>query len=311
MNTQIGIEDDVNSGRVSPFTMFSRLTAAEVAAIYGHDLEKVERILAAVRRAMQPLLKNFLVTENGADVMLRVTRTGIGEIITDLHGHEFWHITFTVNDQWGPYHVLWHGDMDEETWEIKPKDPARLLMRTDSGCKTGQVFHDATCDCRQQLHQSMAEIGANGEGLIVHIPEQDGRGMGLTYKLATLILQRRLRVNTVESARMLIDGDKGVIDCRTYAGVVGMIQHLGFHSGVEVNLATNNPAKLRVFTENGYRVEATPVHVAPTEHTRHHFAAKAAHLGHNLPGGNTPPQGVLWQTIARWASAIARWAEGN
>jgi GTP cyclohydrolase II len=80
------------------------------------------------------------------------------------------------------------------------RDPEDLLVRTDSGCITGQVFHELSCDCRQQLHQAMTDVTRRGEGIIVHIPGQDGRGMGLDFKLATLHIQQRLGADTVQAA---------------------------------------------------------------------------------------------------------------
>ena len=277
MNTQL-----IDISSIPAFAEFDCLTAEEVAKKYQIPLDRVERAQRAAKGAMQPMLRQILVRENGAENLISTTRIGVGILVTD-EGHEFWHFAFHLDDKWKTYHVLWHGEVDIETWDIRPHDPNTLLIRTDSGCVTGQVFHDRTCDCRQQLHAAMAEIGANGEGMIIHIPTQDGRGMGLPWKLATLTLQHLLGVDTVESARMLIPADRGVIDCRTYSGVVACCRFLGFEPGVAVNLATNNPAKMRVFVENGYTVEVTPVHVPATEHTARHFQAKNAHLGHTLP----------------------------
>lgn len=103
--------------------------------------------------------------------------------------------------------------------------------------------------------------------------------MGLTFKLATLWLQDVLGVNTVESATLLAPG--GVIDVRTYAGVICILKFFGISKNCEINLATNNPKKAEVFAENGYAVvDYTPIIVEPNEHTEMHLKAKQKHLGH-------------------------------
>ena len=103
--------------------------------------------------------------------------------------------------------------------------------------------------------------------------------MGLTFKLATLWLQDALGVNTVESATLLAPG--GVIDIRTYFGVICILKFFGIPENCKINLATNNPEKANVFAENGYTVvEFTPVVIEPNHHTEAHLRAKQDHLGH-------------------------------
>lgn len=105
--------------------------------------------------------------------------------------------------------------------------------------------------------------------------------MGLTFKLATLWIQDELKVHTVESASLLAPG--GVIDVRTYAGVVCILKFFGVPPSCVINLATNNPEKAGVFAENGYAVakDLVPIVVQPTEYTAHHLQAKEKHLNHS------------------------------
>ena len=115
--------------------------------------------------------------------------------------------------------------------------------------------------------------------MVINIPRQDGRGMGLTFKLATLWIQDVLQVNTVESATLLAPG--GVIDVRTYSGVVCILRFFGVLENCKINLATNSPDKARVFAENGYTIDGyTPIVIEPNEHTKIHLKAKQKHLGH-------------------------------
>ncbi len=113
----------------------------------------------------------------------------------------------------------------------------------------------------------------------MNIPHQDGRGMGISFKLATLWLQDTLGVDTVESASILAPG--GVIDVRTYAGVVGILRFFGIPESSIINLASNNPKKAKVFEENGYKIgDFVPIVIEPTEHTQKHLKAKQDKLGH-------------------------------
>ncbi len=140
-----------------------------------------------------------LVGPDGEALTMPVTRKGMGPLQTEFGN--FWHARYDTGDKWGDYHALIAAkEVDIRTGKFRFNNPEDLLIRTDSGCITGQVFHDITCDCRQQLHQAMTQVTNRGEGIIIHIPGQDGRGMGLDFKLATLHIQQRLGADTVQAA---------------------------------------------------------------------------------------------------------------
>lgn len=242
-------------------------TAAEIAAF-----------LELVKRSMEPLQKRIAVVEAGTNRFYAVERRGIG-ILKTVHG-KFWQFSLAIDDPWEKYSVLIKADLNLETLTPVFSRKDRLVLRTDSGCETGQVFGDLTCECCEQLKLAMQKIAEVGEGVIINIPRQDGRGMGLTFKLATLWIQDALNVHTVESASLLVPG--GVIDARTYSGVVCILKFFGVPPSCIINLATNNPEKVGVFGENGYAVakNLVPIVVEPTEHTAHHLRAKEKHLKH-------------------------------
>ncbi len=126
---------------------------------------------------------------------------------------------------------------------------------------------------------TMRKIAQVGEGIVINIPNQDGRGMGNHFKLATLSLQEQLRLTTVEAASVLTDA--GTIDKRSYAGVIAILRFLRVSQKCEIGLMTNNPYKLSVFGENGYRAVAlVPVVIPPTHYTRRHLESKQLYLGH-------------------------------
>jgi 3,4-dihydroxy 2-butanone 4-phosphate synthase/GTP cyclohydrolase II len=255
----------------------------DIAARNNMTREEVGEFLTIVQNGMLPEARVIPVTENGEQRYYTVERRGVGPIV-NVYG-SFWMFDFSINDQWHKYTVIVKAQLDNKTFTPIFDNPDRLVLRTDSGCETGQLFGDLTCECGDQLLLAMEAISQVGEGIIVNIPHQDGRGMRLPFKLGTLWLQDALGVNTIESASMLTPG--GVIDVRTYAGVVAVLRFFRIPETCEINLATNNPKKARIFGENDYKLndEFTPVIVEPTQYTRVHLAAKGKFLGHKLGNG--------------------------
>lgn len=125
----------------------------------------------------------------------------------------------------------------------------------------------------------MKTISNYGQGIIVHITSQDGRGLGIPFKLATLTLQTKLEIDTVQAAYAIkIDPP---IDGRTYAGVMAIMKFFLIPKNINLGLMTNNPEKSEIFRENGYKaVTLVPIIIPPTQHTRRHLEAKQKHLGH-------------------------------
>ncbi|TSC71700.1 MAG: Riboflavin biosynthesis protein RibA [Parcubacteria group bacterium Gr01-1014_38] len=248
----------------------------QIAARNNMAVEEVERFVAAIRQTMEPFTKRVLVRENGVDRWYAVERRGIGSLNTK--SGKFWQFDFVIDDYWEKYSVIVRAQLNAEFMPVfQNKD--QLVLRTDSGCETGQVFGDLSCECYEQLHLALKKLNEVGEGMIVHVPRQDGRGMGLPFKLATMWLQDELKLDTVEAASVLAPG--GVIDVRTYAGAVCVLKFFDIPTTCKVSLATNNPKKAEVFTENGYTAsDFEPMVVAPTADTLRHLLAKQQHLGH-------------------------------
>jgi GTP cyclohydrolase II len=227
---------------------------------------------------MTPSTKQVTVSEDGVTSSYGVTRNGVGPLQTE--DGDFWFFDFAVSDKWEKYSVVVKGDLDKETFNpVLHKKP--LLLRIDSGCETSQAFHDVTCECHEQLVMTMRLIAEYGEGMIINIPRQDGRGMGLPFKLATLSAQKELKLSTVEAASMLTKN--GIIDARTYSGVICILKFFDVSQSMPINLATNNPDKTRIFHENGYLLkENIPVRVHSNKYTEMHLLSKKKYLGHKL-----------------------------
>lgn len=256
----------------------------DIARRNGMSRELLDEFAKRVQEGMLPKAQRIAVIENGERRYYLVERRGVGPIMTPYG--TFWMFDFSIDDQWDKYTVIVKAELDNGTFHPVFKDKTKLILRTDSGCETGQMFGDLTCECGDQLRLAMEAIQHAGEGMIINIPRQDGRGMGLPFKLGTLWLQEALGVNTVESASML--APNGVIDVRTYSGVIAILRYFGIPKSCEINLATNNPKKALVFKENGYKLNDafTPIIAEPTDFTRAHLAAKEKHLGHHLGDGD-------------------------
>lgn len=163
--------------------MIMELDLQAVAARTDRTVEEVQRLIDKAKRSMIPLGKQVSATEDGLTRFFIVTRQGVGLVRTDFgRFHQF---DFSIDDGWGKYSVLLFGTLDDNLMPIFAHQEL-LLMRIDSGCETGQLFGDRTCECREQLALAMKTVAEHGEGLIVNIPRQDGRGLGLPFKLAAI-----------------------------------------------------------------------------------------------------------------------------
>jgi GTP cyclohydrolase II len=232
--------------------------------------------LEAAKKAMTALTRSVDVLDHGVPLSLTITRRGVGPILNKYGS--FTEYVFGIDDGWQEYHVLVKAGLTDA---LEPVFVATepLLLRIDSGCQTGQMFGDETCECRQQLELAMANLQAAAQGLIVHIPAQDGRGLGLPFKLSTLGLQSQLGLDTVEAATLLAGGDE--IDSRSYTGAIGVLKFFGVPEKIVLKLMTNNLKKTAGFEENGYTVAGRmPVVIPPTQHTARHLLAKQKALGH-------------------------------
>ncbi len=249
---------------------------AEIAKDKGVSFEYANRVVTEVKTALTPLSKRVNIVEDGQQREITVTRTGLGVLNTDFGA--FYQFDFTISDKWEKYSVLVKAELDAKFNPIfKRKDS--VLLRIDSGCETGQLFGDRTCECKEQLELAMEDVKNAKEGIIIHIPRQDARGLGLPFKLATLTLQDRLGVDTVVAAHML--ATDGNIDTRTYGGIAAILKFFEIQNSVAINLATNNPKKAEIFSENGFKVATfVPIVIEPTELTRRHLVAKQEELGH-------------------------------
>lgn len=177
----------------------------------------------------------------------------------------------------GRLHVFRPEDGGEEHYAIEIGHPQRdrpVLARLHSACFTGDLLGSLKCDCGPQLRAALAQMGAEGAGVLLYL-NQEGRGIGLANKMRAYSLQDQ-GFDTVEANHRLGFED----DERDFRLGAAILKKLGFAA---VRLLTNNPAKMRMMEANGIRVvERVALKVGQTRHNADYLATKAAKSGHLL-----------------------------
>ncbi len=149
-----------------------------------------------------------------------------------------------------------------------------VLVRVHSECLTGDVFHSLRCDCGEQLELALAQIEAEGRGVLLYMA-QEGRGIGLLNKLRAYELQEQ-GLDTVEANLEL----GFPADARDYGIGNQILSDLGLTT---LRILTNNPKKLVGIDGFGLTVvEQVPIETSPQSENRRYLATKRAKLGHRL-----------------------------
>jgi GTP cyclohydrolase II len=168
-------------------------------------------------------------------------------------------------------------DGAEEHYAVEigaPDRAAPVLCRLHSACLTGDLLGSLKCDCGPQLRAALAQIGAEGAGVLLYL-NQEGRGIGLANKLRAYALQDQ-GFDTVEANHRLGFED----DERDFRLGADILKTLGFS---RVRLMTNNPRKVAMMTGCGLEVvERVPLLVGRTRFNAGYLKTKAAKSGHLL-----------------------------
>jgi GTP cyclohydrolase II len=152
---------------------------------------------------------------------------------------------------------------------------AVAVVRVHSGCVTGDVFHSLRCDCHAQLKAALARITSEPLGVLIYLPYQEGRGIGLFRKIKAYALQDQ-GLDTVDAN--LEQGQP--IDARDYAFAGEILKDLGL---TRIRLMTNNPDKIEALGSAGIDVvERIPVLVDPSPHNKDYLETKRKRLAHEL-----------------------------
>jgi GTP cyclohydrolase II len=180
-----------------------------------------------------------------------------------------------VASEAGRVHIFRPDEGGDEHYAIEIGRPDRskpVLARVHSACFTGDVLGSLKCDCGPQLRAALAQMGAEGAGVLLYL-NQEGRGIGLANKMRAYSLQDQ-GFDTVEANHRLGFED----DERDFRIGAQILRKLGFSA---VRLMTNNPRKLAMMESCGLAVtERVPLHVGQTVENRDYLATKAAKSGH-------------------------------
>ena len=177
----------------------------------------------------------------------------------------------------GRLHIFRPDDGAEEHYAVEIGKPDRsqpVLSRLHSACFTGDLLGSLKCDCGPQLRGALAQMGAEGAGVLLYL-NQEGRGIGLANKMRAYSLQDQ-GFDTVEANHRLGFED----DERDFRIGAEILRRMGF---ARVRLLTNNPAKVARMESCGLTVtERVPLRVGENRHNAHYLATKAAKSGHLL-----------------------------
>lgn len=150
------------------------------------------------------------------------------------------------------------------------------LVRVHSECLTGEAFHSLKCECGPQLDAALQQIQAEGNGMVVYLRGQEGRGIGLINKLRAYRLQ--------EDGLDTLDANLALglpADAREYGAAAAIIRQQGISS---VRLLSNNPEKRAQLEHLGIEVtDLVPLLVGIGEFNEGYLEAKRDRMGHHLP----------------------------
>lgn len=246
----------------------------QVESVVGQHLERLIQVTGLREPEVSVSISKPSDRENAPGITTRMLDT-VHARRYPFAGNEVYSYGLILNgDPWQYYEVF-----TPERLEAMPRKD--LLVRIDSGCDIGQIYDDRSCDCREQLHTALREMQQTGNGAVIHIPAQDGRGYGAATKMETEGLKRGIEVatnhgqvesvDTITAARLLL-GER--FDIRTYDGAGQILGMLGIES---VLLQTDNRLKTEGLTAGGIVVQRKPTGTTGLNGSQHHVAAKHKH----------------------------------
>jgi len=153
------------------------------------------------------------------------------------------------NDIWKIYYLIYR---KKPAQQLQSQNPT--IIRLDSGCVSGQIYDDLSCDCLDQLHTALKTIIQKKENnsIIIHIPCHDGRGFGTAPKAETEIYKQGMegrvyntqeKLDTIQAAELLY-GKNNIYDIRFFDEAALILRDLNIKN---IKLLTDNVLKVNTF----------------------------------------------------------------
>jgi 3,4-dihydroxy 2-butanone 4-phosphate synthase/GTP cyclohydrolase II len=177
-----------------------------------------------------------------------------------------WQIATFKGDAGVDHAVLKFGD------SANGVDPT--LIRAHSECLTGDAFGSLRCDCGEQLKSSFDLIAQKGSGYIIYLRGQEGRGIGLSEKIKAYLLQDA-GADTI-AANLELGHEN---DSRNWQDLITILDQLEIK---DVELITNNQAKVDAIVKSGRSVQVIAVAPTVNQFNRTYLLTKKDKMKHML-----------------------------
>jgi len=148
------------------------------------------------------------------------------------------------------------------------------IVRLHSECLTGDVLGSARCDCGSQLKLALRAIQQHGHGYLIYVRGHEGRGIGLTAKIAAYALQEE-GMNTYEANQALGYHSEQ----RDFSDAIEILKKLQIPT---FTLLTNNPYKINLLREASFNFEVKSIQTTPTPQNRKYLSDKASIGAHSI-----------------------------
>ena len=153
-------------------------------------------------------------------------------------------------------------------------DVSPTLIRAHSECLTGDALGSLRCDCGEQLKSSFNLIAQKGAGYIIYLRGQEGRGIGLSEKIKAYLLQDA-GLDTI-AANLELGHEN---DTRDWQDLISILDQLEIK---DVELITNNQAKVDAIVKSGRTVQVRAIAPSVNQFNRSYLLTKKNKMKHML-----------------------------
>lgn len=154
------------------------------------------------------------------------------------------------------------------------KNKKEVLFRIHSGCLTGDLFNSERCDCGQQLDYYFNLLNDYDNGVLLYLPKDEGRGIGIFNKLKAYSLMENKYIDTFQANNELNFND----DERDFSYINEIINFLEIES---IDLVTNNKEKINSIDEQ-YLNKVINSSIILKEYNFSYLKTKQDSKGHDL-----------------------------